>query len=873
MKRMWEWVKRRLSRDEEWREEIESHLAMREEWHLGRGSTEEEARAAARKQFGSPLAAAEQVRAVHIRPWVESAMQDAAYALRGFRRAPGFTLVACLTIAVGIGASTAVYSVIDPLLFRRLPYPRDNQLVSLGYFGPVDSNEFNVVASYLEWKKQQTAFQAMTSMRPGEHCDLLEGTAPVRLDCYRVEANFLKTFGAAPARGRDFTADDDRPGAPEVALISWGLWRSAFGGSEAVIGKTVTVDDQPVRVVGVLGRDFEMPQRGEVEIMMPERLDTRQGRARNASSFLRTFARLREGVSMEEARARMEPLFEATARVDVPAELRSEVRLVVRGLRDRQIHEVKLASWMLLGAVMGLLVAACANVANLLVARAAARRRELALRAAIGASRARLVRQTLTESLMLGLAGCVAGCGIGWALLRILVSLAPEGLLRLREARMDARVLAFALAASAASALLFGMAPALERPRVEAMTAWSAAGPARTLFRRVLVAAQVAISLVLLTGASLLVRSLWKLESEPLGFDGEHVVAASLAPRTRHYPTAAARTAFFNELERRLGRIPGAGSFALTDSLPPAGGEMGRPYSNIRIEGHPPVAQNGGMVLFRWVTPGYFETMGIPIVAGRGFREEERGAGEPPLILSAGLARRLFGREDPIGKHIDLEASGHWCTVVGVAGDVKNSGLREAPDPEYYRLRMKTEAPGGLDVAAVYRTPLDRATLGRWIRREVRELDPALPVTIASMDERVGRLRQQPRFVASLVTVFAGLGLTLAAVGLYGVLSFVVAQRTREIGVRMAMGARPGKIALEVEKYAGTWTGIGVAAGAAGSVALGRAMRGLLFGVSPYDAGSLIVAAGVLAAAAALAALVPAWRAARVDPAVALRHE
>jgi predicted permease len=870
---IWTRIKRWLNRDNEWREEIEGHLAMRQEWHQARGTSLEEARTLARKEFGSPLGAAEKLRAVHIHPWIETLLQDLRYALRGFRRSPGFTLLACITMAIGVGASTAVYSVVDPLLFRRLPYPHDAQLVSLGYFGPIDNNEFNVVSSYLDWQHYQKPFQSITSMRPVEHCDFLAGESPLRLDCYRIEADFLRTFGITPLRGRDFTEDDDRPDAPAVALISYGLWRRTFGGSESVLGQTVTVDDHVTRVVGVLPESFEMPQRGDVDLMMPERLDATLSRSQNSSSFLRTFARLRDGVSIEQARAQMQPLFDETARLDTPPQLRSEVHLVLRSLRDRQIHDVKLASWMLLGAVLALLLAACANVANLLMARASARRRELAMRAAIGASRSRLVRQTLTESLTLAFAGCAVGCVFSWVLLRVLVHLSPEGLFRLQQARIDGRSLVFALAASVSAALLFGIAPALERPRSDSLIAWSSPRPTRTLSRRILVAAQISISLMLLTGASLFVRSLWKLETQPLGFESEHLVTASLAPPTRHYPSPAARTAFFNELEERLRRIPGAGSFALADSMPPQGGARGRPYSNLLIQGHPPVAHNGGMVLFRWVTPSYFETMHIQILAGRAFIEDERGAGESPLILSASLARRLFGNENPIGQHIDLELSGRWSPIVGVAADVKNDGLTEAPSLEYYRLRMKTAAPPDLNVIAIYRTSLDTPTLSRWIREEIRTLDPALPVTIESMEQRVGRLREQPRFVASLVTLFAVLGLLLAAVGLYGVLSFLITQQTREIGVRMAIGARPRDIAIEVQKHAGIWTIVGIGAGIGGSLVLAGTIRGLLFEISPYDPRSLILAAVVLTVVAVLAALVPSWRASRIDPMLALRSE
>jgi putative ABC transport system permease protein len=783
-------------------------------------------------------------------------------------------VVATATIAIGVGASTAIFGVVDPLLFRSLPYPNGDRLVSVGYFGPVDNNEFNVVASYLDWRQRQTAFQDITSMRPGSQCDLTaaegESATPFRITCYSVEANFLRTLGIAPAMGRDFTREDDQPHAPPVALLSFPLWQNRYGGDARVIGQSVIVDEQRVRVAGVLPKGFEMPQTGQADILMPERLDGTVPRAANSSSFLRTFARLREGVSIEQARDRMLPLYQQTVQLDVPKELRSEVRLVVRSLRDRQIHEVKLASWMLLGAVLALLLLVCANVANLLLARAAARRREMAVRAAIGAGRGRLIRQMLTESLALALAGGLAGCGIAWALMRAFVALAPEGLLRVDRTGVDGRVLLFALAASIAAALLFGMAPALERPRAEALAGARVAGTARTLSRKLLVAVQVAISLVLLTGASLFLRSFWKLQSEPLGFEPEHVVTASFTLRQQRYRPGSAQSAFFHELEARLKSIPGGGAFALSDSIPPRG-SMGRPYSNLRIAGHRPVAADGGMVEFRWVTPGYFRAMGIRIVSGRAFEEGERASGESPVILSVTLARRLFGSENPIGQQIDLEGAGHWCPIVGVAADTRNNGLTET-DPEYYRLRMDNAAMGR-GAVALFRTSMPPATLARWIKEEVAQVDPSLPVTIEAMEQRVGRFRDQPRFVATVVALFAGFAVLLAAVGLYGVLSFLVAQQTQEIGVRMALGARPRDIAVHIQAYAGVWTGAGVAAGVVCSLAVTRMVKGLLFGVAPDDPLSLMAGIAVLALTAAVAAWMPSRRAARVDPMVALRYE
>ena len=655
-----------------------------------------------------------------------------------------------------------------------------------------------------------------------------------------------------------------------MVLLAYGLWKQQFGGDPQALGKTVAIDGETVRIAGVLPPSFEMPQLGEADVLVPAQLDPVAARAPNSTIFLRAFARLKDGVTIEGAREQLMPLFEESVRRQVPPALRSEVHLVVRSLRDRRIHDVKLASWMLLGAVLALLALACANVTNLLLARAVARRRELAMRAAIGAGRARLVRQLLTESLMLGMFGCAVGCCLAWALVRLFLAISPEGVLHVDQARLDLRVLAFSMAASLISALLFGLVPALERPRADALAGWQAVGPARTLFRSVLVAGQVAISLLLLTSASLFVRSLWQLESEPLGFQPERLVFATFTLR-RSQPDA--QNAMFREIEARLKRIPGGGAFALADSIPPSGGMHARPYSNMRIAGHAPPAANGGMVGFRYVTPGYFAVIGVPIVAGRGFDEAERTAGTSPLILSESLARRMFGHENPVGQRIELNGDGKGSTVVGVAADVKNNGLSEAAGPEYYRLRMNNADNGGRTASALFRTSLDLETATRWIRKEMATVDPSLPLKLGSMETRVNQLEERPRFLAVLVGLFAMFGLLLSTIGLYGVMSFLVAQRTREIGVRVAIGATPGNVTLLIQKYAAAWTALGVAVGLASSIGMTRLVRGLLFRVSPYDPWSLSAALGGIAIAAALAAWLPAHRAARVDPTVALRHD
>jgi putative ABC transport system permease protein len=807
-------------------------------------------------------------------PWLDALSVDVRFAARMLRRSPGFSAVAVLTLAVGIGASTAVFSVVDLLLFRSLPYPRADRLVSVGFSGPIDSNEFNIANSYLDWRDRQTAFQSLTSMYPGGQCDLA-GDPPLRVNCQVVESDFLSTLGIVPLMGRDLRAEDDQPGAPRVALLSYGFWRSRFGGGVQALGKSIEIDGRAARIVGVLPAGFEMPQLGDADVLLPEQMDRRAARAPNSTVFLRTFARLKDGIDIDAARQRMMPLYEDSVRLYVPPMLRKEVHLVVRSLRDRQIHDARLASWLLFGTVLALLALACANVANLLLARAAARRGELAMRAALGASRSRLLGQMLSETALLSLAGGVGGCAFAALLLRIFIAISPEGLIRLNQARLDLRVLLFALALSAAAAVLTGAVPAWERLSLDALAGWRTAGSHRTWSRQTLVAAQVALSLLLLSGASLLARSLWKLESQPLGFQPERVITASFALNRQRYGSASKQDAFYTELERQLGRQTpgGAGQFAISDSMPPAGGTHGRPFSNMRIAGHPALPENGGMVAFRYVTPGYFRALGIPILAGRDFEERERSVTDTPVILSATLARRMFGSANPVGQQVDLELEGHWLPIVGVVGDVKNSGLSEAAEPEYYRLRTYNSPQLGLSAVVLWKNSLDESTAARWLRQQIAAVDSDLPVKIAAMPRRVSDLTVRQRFVAVLVGLFAGFGLLLAAIGLYGLLSFLVAQRTREIGVRVAMGATPRHISRMLERQAAVWTISGVLVGLVGSAFLGKLARGLLFQISPYDPAALALAVGILVLVSALAAWLPARRASVVDPAVSLRQE
>jgi predicted permease len=710
-------------------------------------------------------------------------------------------------------------------------------------------------------------------MIPGvADCDLTEQN-PVRLSCARVEQNFLPTLGIQPIVGRNFSLDEDRPNAPRAAMISYGLWRTRFGGDPGVIATTILIDGLPATIVGVLPADFEMPTLLPTDVLLPEALDEAVQRRSAPGAVLRTFARLRPGITVVQSAAALQPLF-AQALQGAPPEFRNEVHLSVRSLRDRQVQDARLASWILFGAVLAVLLIACTNVANLLLARASARQRELAVRAALGATPARLLRQRLTESLLLGIFGGAGGCLVAYAFLRVFVAIAPQGIPRLGQAGLDWRVISFTLGISCVSGIFFGLAPALTPPAPEMLCGKEIRSTARNLIRETLVAAQIAISLTLLTGAGLLLRSLSNLQSAPLGLEAQNVLTETVSLGAYRYPAPPQQIEFFDELLARLQRLPGATAIALSDTLPPFGAMRSTIYSAIEVTGRPrPTEGTGGMVGWRAVTPDYFSALEITILRGREFTHEDQQPSEHSIILSDSLARRLFPDGDAIGKTMRFGLAGPWRTVVGVAANVKNNGIAEQSDPEFY-IPWKNEDNQNLRVAhVILRSPLDPRTMSSWLRSETAALEPALPVTIESMPQRIGKLSQRPRFNAALLALFAAMGMLLAAVGIYGVVGFLVTQRTQEIGVRMALGATPQSILKMVLGGIARWIAAGALAGLIASWFTSRLLQSLLFQVSARDPRPVAAAAAVLLLAAFFSAWIPATRAMRVDPMVALRHE
>jgi putative ABC transport system permease protein len=811
-------------------------------------------------------------------------IQDLRFAMRQLRKSPGFTAVAVLTLALGIGATTAMFSLVDRILFRGLPYPHEDELVSVGVIAPIIDGEFLFSSNYLEWRDHQTAFASFTSSTGVSDCDLTDDH-PVRVACASVASTFLPTFGIQPILGRNFTREEDRPNAPRVALLAYGIWQDRFGGDRNVVGRTISLDGQATQILGVLPRDFEFPTLAHTSLLVPEALDESIVQRNLMGPVVRAFGRMKPGTSIEQAKSELQPLFRGFVE-SAPPPFRKVLRLQVHSIRDLQIHDSRRAAWLLLVSALAVLLIACANAANLVLARCAARRHELAVRSALGARRARLFQQRLTESLSLALMGGAAGAGLAYLIVHVFAALAPSGIPRLTEATVDGRVLLFASMVSVASGMFFGTLPALERPTIQMLVVTATTGVRRARLRQMLLVVQVWITVVLLASALLFVRSLLKLEAEPLGMNTENVVTAQITLGQQKYSGAAQRLAFFEELERRVKQLPGIATVALSDSLPPSLPARTMPYVALQAEGRPPLPSEqgiGGVVGWRSVTPEYFSVLGIPLLRGRPFGEQDRASRAHTIILNQTLAERLFPNEEALGKtvqfHTDRTVLSAPFTVIGVTGDTQNRGLGGRVGPEYYMVRRHTESdvvfnyPDSQRISMAVRSAVGPQTMTEELRKTVAILDSALPVEVNTLGQSVAKLAERPRFSAALLSLFAVVGLLLTAIGIYGVVSLLVSQRTQEIGIRMALGATPGSVTKMMVWQASVWIGAGAAAGILGSVAAARWIGSLLFGIRANDPATLFEAALLLVIVALFGAWVPARRAARVDPIVALRYE
>ncbi len=853
-------------------EELQFHVEQSIQANLAAGMAPGEARRQALVEFGGVERTREACHQQRPGWWMGTVLQDVRYALRGFRRNPVFTITVIATLALGIGATTAVFSVVDRILFRPLPYAHDDRLVSVGLVAPIIPQEFMLGGSYYDWRDNQKPFEAFTSETGVRTCDLTERT-PARLSCASVEQSFLPTLGISPLLGRNFLPEEDRPNGPKVALVSYGLWLSHYGLDPGILNRLIDIDGTQVRIIGVLPKDFEMPALEPADIVVPQALDEAAERKEAPDTVMYAFARLRRGVSIPQAEGLLQPVFNYSLSL-APPQFRKEVHLRVRSVRDRQVADVRLVAWVLLGAVLAVLLIACANVVSLLMARAAARERELAVRSVLGASRGRLVRQTLTETFLLSMAGAAGGCVLAEILLRVFIAIAPAGIPFLAKAQLDLRIIGFTILLSLLCGALFGVLPALERPRAAALAARSANSGAHAWMRRCLVVGQIAISMVLLTGAALLLRSFRNLAEQDMGLQTHGVLAVRIPLPGYRYTTNQKRMDFFLAAEAALRRLPGVETVGMSDSLPPGGTHDEQIYSHMAIAGKPrSTGGTGGMVAWRWVTPEYFTTLDIPIVQGQAFTAGERTASERYVILSSLLAARLFGAENPVGKRLQPVPNGPWYTVSGVAANVKNAGLTGDDEPEYYRLRRNLAEDWNASALLVLKTSLSPEATAPWVRTQIAQIDPTVPVDIEPLNRSVNKLADRPRFETALLGFFAFCGLLMAVIGLYGVIAFVAAQRTQEIGVRMALGATRLDILRLIAGQGVRLIALGGALGLAAALATAQLLKSLLFNVGPYDPATYLTVALLLALVALAATLIPARAAMKVEPVVALRYE
>jgi len=866
-------------------DELRFHLEQAIDVRVAAGMSAEEAHRQALIELGGMQRTREQCYEQRPGWWMGTVAQDVRYALRGFRRNAVFTVTVIATLAVGIGATTAVFSVVDRILFRPLPYAHDDRIVSVGLVQSLERQEFAVGGFFFDWRDNQKPFEAFASQGAMPHaCDLVEAN-PAQLNCIHAQAGFLPLLGVSPVLGRNFLPEEDRPNGPRVALISYGLWQDHYNRDPGVLNRLIDVDGSTARIVGVLPKGFELPTLQAADVMMPLALDEGNERKSSPGSAMRAFARLRPGVSIVQAKAELEPLFVHTRDTLIPAPIRKDFHLSVRSLRDRETKDVQSAAWILLGSVFAVLLIACANVASLMMARGEARERELAVRSALGASRGRLIRQTLTEASMLSLAGAVAGIVLAEGLLMVFLRLAPTGIPFLTRAGLDVRIALFTVMLSLVCGALFGLLPALQTPRAVALAARAAKSRNRTMLRRSLVVSQIAISMVLLSGAALLVRSFQNLEGQSLGLQTQGVLSARIALPGFRYDTGQKKMEFYLRLEAALKRFPGIHAVGFSDSVPPGGWQNNERFADLAPEGKPfPEQGTGGSVVSRGVTPDYFRALNIPILRGRNFTEEDRQGSDYPVVLSRLLALRMFPGEDPLGKRIHRDRDKLWLLVVGVAENVKNGGLTEQDEPEIYFLRRSVQqdwggrAPVGEVMSGA--APLmivdglvPQETVALWVRSQAAQIDPTVPVEIETLNESVSKLADRPRFETALLGFFAFCGLLMAVIGLYGVISFVATQRTQEIGVRMALGATRADILRLIAGEGVRLIVLGGVLGMAAALAAAQLLKSLLYNVGPHDPVTYAAVALLLALVALVATLIPARAAMKVEPVVALRYE
>jgi putative ABC transport system permease protein len=804
--------------------------------------------------------------------------QDLRYGVRMLAKKPAFTAVAVVTLALGIGAITAIFSAVNPILFEPLPYPNADRISMIWDFGNDAKRVYVTFGTYRELLDRSRSFDSMAVIRAWQPT-LTGQTQPERFDGQRVSASYFRTLGVVPAMGIDFRESDDKPNGPAVAIISDGLWRRRFSGDAAIVGQQVTLDSKLYTVIGVMPPAFENVLAPAAEIWSPLQYDTSLlPDSREWGHHLRMVGRLRAGAGIAQARLELNTIAQnPEPEFSRPPHASMTAGLIVNSLQDDVTSDVKPALLAVLGAVLLVLAIACVNVTNLLLARGAQRRGEFAMRAALGAGRMRMIRQLLTESVLLSALGGALGMIVAELGVRALVALSPSGLPRVGTIRMDGAVFAFALGITTLIGLAVGLIPALQASGADLhlglqQSSTRTAGGHQWL-RRTLVVAEVALAIVLLVSTGLLLRSLQRLFAIDPGFDASHLLTMQVQTGGPRFDNDATHR-FFDQALEAVRQVPGVTEAAFTSQLP-LSGDLDDGYG-VHFESSPTGNPEADQGAFRYaVSPGYFEAMAIPLRSGRLLNPHDAADTPTAVVISESLARSKFGNEDPIGQRLRIgPTTGPWNTVVGVAGNVKQSSLAVTQTDAVYitnqQWRMFVDRARWL----VVRVRGNAATLAPEIKQAIWSVDKDEPIIrIATMDDRLAASAAERRFALILFETFGLVALVLAAIGIYGVLSGSVTERTREIGVRLALGAQRGNILALVVRQGMLLTLLGIGIGLAGAFAATRAIVTLLFGVSRLDPTTYLGVIALLAVVSAIACWIPARRATKVDPLVALRQE
>lgn len=815
---------------------------------------------------------------------MQTFLQDLKYALRMLRKNPAFTAVAILTLAVGIGANSAIFSVVNSVLLRPLPYREPGQLVRVySEFPTMKLQKFWLSApEMLDIQREAKSWEAIGGWAPGGQ-NVGTESEPLRVTSAAITRSLIDVLGVPPQLGRNFTEEEDRSNGPKVAIISHGLWQKGFGGASDIIGKQIQVNAATTTVVGVMPPTFGFPpgSNDQVDLLVPFQFDPANPGGR-ASHFVSVIGRLRPGVTVEQAQSEMASLMAGWKSESRAQHLLSTPNhpVVMVGLHEDVVGAARKAVWLLMAAVGFVLLIACVNVANLLLARAESRHREFAVRLALGAGIKRMVRQFVAEGFVLVVIASILGIALAYAGLKVLLLFAPDSVPRTEEIGVGLPVLGFTIAVAIVAVFLFGLAP-LAQVSERNLANWIRGAGQRAIrgggqaLRKSLVVTEIALAMILVIGSGLMIRAFWKLQQVNTGFDPANVVSFSLnLPSVRYSNTQAFQ--FVNGLEQKLSSIPGVSSAAIVSGLPP----LRRINANdTEIEGYQPTPDGPAQNVDYWNVVGndYFKTMKIRVSEGRTFEpQDDNPNAMPVVVVNQALAKR-FWTGSPIGRRVNpgFNEPKVWFTIVGVVEDTKNAGMDKPAGPElYFQVRQVAEQFLGGNVSFVVRGSHDSVPLEASIRNAVREMDPSLPVyNLWSMNELVSKSMVQPRFLALLLATFSGIALFLAAIGIYGVMAYSVAQRTQEIGVRMALGARPLHVLQLIFKQSLGMLVLGIIIGLGGAFALTRLMRTLLFEITATDPLTYVSVIALLTVVALLACYIPARRAAKVDPLIALRYE